>query len=151
MGNLKTTEKRNLGLHSIFEELFNNESFRTPSRTPEISREASTTPAVNIKENEDGFFLDFALPGVAKEDVIIELENDLLTVSTEKKTEETSETAGYTRREFHYNSFKRNFTLPETIDSSKITADHKDGVLSITIPKKEEAKPKPARKIEIGK
>lgn len=146
MGNLKTTTKRNSGLQSIFDELFNNESFNIPKASV-----GNTTPAVNIRENEDGFFLDFAMPGISKDDVIIELDNDLLTVSSEKKSEEKTETGNFTRREFHYNSFKRSFNLPETIDSSKISADHKDGVLSIVIPKREETKPKPARKIEIGK
>lgn len=149
MGNLKPTERKSLGLQSIFDDLFNNESFNIPKASV-----GNTTPAVNIRENENGFFLDFAMPGIDKDEVIIELENDLLTVSSEKKSETESEskteTGNFTRREFHYNSFKRSFILPETIDSSKIKANHKNGVLNIEIPKKEEAKPKPARKIEIG-
>lgn len=146
MGTLIPTQKRALGLQSIFDDLFNNESFNIPKASV-----GNTTPAVNIRENENGYFLDFAMPGIDKDDVTIELENELLTISSEVKTESNSENANFTRREFHYNSFKRSFILPETIDSTKIKADHKNGVLSIEIPKKEESKPKPARKIEIGK
>lgn len=145
MGTLKPIEKRNLGLQNIFDELFNNESFNIPKASV-----GNTTPAVNIRETENGYFLDFAMPGIDKDEVVIELENDLLTISSERKSESENQTGNFTRREFHYNSFKRSFILPESVDSSKIKADHKNGVLNIEIPKKEEAKPKPARKIEIG-
>ena len=146
MGNLSTTERKPLGLQSIFDDLFNNESFNIAKASVD-----NTTPAVNIRENEEGFHLDFALPGIAKDDVVIELDNDRLTVSSEKKVENEQVKGNFTRREFHYNSFKRSFILPDTIDSAKIKAKHENGVLSIDIPKKEESKPKPARKIEIGK
>jgi len=145
MGTLKPTEKRTLGLQNIFDDLFNNESFNIPKASV-----GNTTPAVNIRETENGYFLDFAMPGIDKDEVVIELENDLLTISSEKKSESENQVGNFTRREFHYNSFKRSFILPDTIDSTKIKADHKNGVLNIEIPKKEEAKPKPARKIEIG-
>ncbi|MGB1017898.1 MAG: Hsp20/alpha crystallin family protein [Chitinophagales bacterium] len=145
MGNLIRTERKPLGLQSIFDELFNNETFNTPK-----ANTGNTTPAVNIRENENGFFLDFALPGVSKDQVVIKLDNDKLTVSSEKKENKEEKTENFTRREFHFNSFKRSFVLPETIDVSKIKANHNDGILSIEIPKKEEAKPKPVRQIEIA-
>ncbi|MGB0886175.1 MAG: Hsp20/alpha crystallin family protein [Chitinophagales bacterium] len=145
MGNLIRTERKPLGLQSIFDELFSNETFNTPK-----ANTGNTTPAVNIRENENGFFLDFALPGVSKDQVVIKLDNDKLTVSSEKKENKEEKTENFTRREFHFNSFKRSFVLPETIDVSKIKANHNDGILSIEIPKKEEAKPKPVRQIEIA-
>jgi len=106
-------------------------------------------PAVNIVENENGFRLEVAAPGLKKEDFKINLENNVLTISTQKeqKTEETTEK--YTRKEFSFSSFRRAFTLPNTVDGEKIGASYTDGVLNITLPKKEEAKKTP-RLIEIA-
>lgn len=108
-------------------------------------------PAVNIKEGKDSFKIEVAAPGLSKKDFKIDIDNDLLTISSEKK-EENQEKDGekYMRREFSYCSFRRSFSLPETVDSDKIKASHKDGVLEITIPKREEAKVKPPRSIDIS-
>jgi HSP20 family protein len=75
----------------------------------------------------------------------------LLTISSEKKNEnETKEGETYTRREYSYQSFSRSFTLPKTVDAEKISAKYENGVLSLAIPKKEEAKPKPVKQITIS-
>ena len=145
MGNLVNTNKTFNNVASVFDNLFSNESFSIPKASV-----GNTTPAVNIRESEDEFFLDFAMPGINKNDVAIELDNDLLTVSSEVNQREDEVKGNYTRREFHYSSFKRSFILPETVDTSNVKADYKHGVLSIVIPKKEEAKPKPIRTIKIG-
>jgi len=146
MGNLvRTNEKPFNNVASIFDNLFNNESFNIPRASV-----GNTTPAVNIRENEDEFFLDFAIPGINKENVNIELDKDLLTVSSEINENKEETKGNFTRREFHYASFKRSFILPETVDTTKIKADYNNGVLNISIPKKEEAKPKPVRAIKIG-
>ncbi|MDC6352526.1 Hsp20/alpha crystallin family protein [Zeaxanthinibacter sp. PT1] len=108
-------------------------------------------PAVNIKENEKDFELELAIPGQKKEDFNIEVDNNVLSISMETKNEEETKEANYTRREFSYRSFKRAFTLPETVDEDKINADYSDGILRFTLPKKEEALPKPKRLIELGK
>jgi HSP20 family protein len=111
----------------------------------------TTLPAVNIKETADAFAVEMAAPGMAKDDFKIELNNDLLTISSEKKNEnETKEGETYTRREYSYQSFSRSFTLPKTVDAEKISAKYENGVLSLTIPKKEEAKPKPVKQISIS-
>jgi HSP20 family protein len=111
----------------------------------------TTLPAVNIKENADAFLVEMAAPGMAKEDFKVELNNDLLTISSEKKNEnETKEGETYTRREYSYQSFSRSFTLPKSVEAEKITAKYENGVLSLTIPKKEEAKPKPVKQITIS-
>jgi HSP20 family protein len=111
----------------------------------------TTLPAVNIKENTDGFMVEMAAPGMTKDDFKIELNNDLLTISSEKKNEhETKEGETYTRREYSYQSFSRSFTLPKSVDAEKISAKYENGILSIEIPKKEEAKPKPAKQISIA-
>lgn len=111
----------------------------------------TTLPAVNIKENNDAFLVDMAAPGMEKNDFKIELDNDVLTISSEKKDEkETKEGESYTRREYSYQSFSRSFTLPNTVDAEKISAKYKNGVLHIEIPKKEEAKTKPVKKISVS-
>lgn len=109
-----------------------------------------TLPKVNIKETKDEYFVDIAVPGMKKSDFNIDLDNEVLTISAEVKSEEKNENENFTRREFGYTSFKRTFTLPDTIDDSKIKAAYEDGILSINLPKREEAKPKPSRVIEIS-
>lgn len=107
-------------------------------------------PAVNIKENETDFELELAVPGRKKEDFHIEVDENVLTISSESKKEENVTEENYTRREFAYSSFKRAFTLPETIDEGNIKANYDNGILKFTLPKKEEALPKPKRMIELS-
>ncbi|RCW90806.1 Hsp20/alpha crystallin family protein [Winogradskyella arenosi] len=109
-----------------------------------------TLPQVNIKETADAFIVDMAVPGLKKSDFHIDLDNDLLSISTETKEENEHKDANYTRREFGYASFKRSFNLPESVDEDAINARYEDGILSILLPKKEEAKQKPVRNIEIS-
>ena len=109
-----------------------------------------TLPKVNIRETSDAFWVDMAVPGMKKSDFQIDLDNQLLSISTELKQEKESNEENYTRREFGYSSFKRTFTLPESVDDSKINASYSDGILNIHLPKKEEAKQKPARTIKIS-
>ncbi|WP_347924708.1 Hsp20/alpha crystallin family protein [Pontimicrobium sp. SW4] len=106
-------------------------------------------PKVNIEETADAFIVDMAVPGLKKSDFHLNLDNQLLSISTELKEEKEHEEKNYTRREFGYSSFKRTFTLPESVNEDKIDARYKDGILSIHLPKKEEAKQKPARTIKI--
>lgn len=121
---------------------WNNSNFSTTS---------SSIPAVNIRETPDSFEVEMAAPGMAKKDFRIELDNNLLTISSEKKQEnEQKEGDRYTKREFSYQSFQRSFSLPKNVvDDEKIKARYEDGVLRLSIPKKEEAKPRPAKQIEI--
>ncbi|BFP42338.1 Hsp20/alpha crystallin family protein [Flavobacteriaceae bacterium GF1] len=110
----------------------------------------ANVPAVNIRENETDFMLELAIPGFKKEDFNIEIDNEVLTISSNTKAEHTTKEENYTRREFSVSSFRRAFTLPETVDTDKIDALYEAGVLKVTLPKKEEALPKPKRLIEIG-
>lgn len=107
-------------------------------------------PSVNIRENEENFMLDLAAPGLKKEDFKINLDNNVLTISSEMKEENEEKNEKFTRREFYFNSFSRSFTLPKTIDLDKIKADYKDGILSIALPKREEAKVAINREIAIS-
>ena len=105
---------------------------------------------VNIKETADAYFVEMAVPGLKKSDFHIDLDNQVLSISTETEEEKEQREENYTRREFGYSSFKRTFTLPETVDDGKIKAAYNQGILSIHLPKKEEAKQKPARSIKIS-
>lgn len=107
-------------------------------------------PKVNIMETADAFIVEMAVPGLKKSDFHLNLENQVLSISTELKEENEHEEENYTRREFGYSSFRRTYTLPESINEDKIDARYKDGILSIHLPKKEEAKQKPARTIKIS-
>ena len=111
----------------------------------------TSVPAVNIKENDTAFTLELAAPGKKKEDFNIEVDESVLTISSENKIEkeEKSDNGKYTRREFSFSSFRRSFTLPESVDEDKINAHYENGVLALTLPKREEALPKPKRMIEI--
>ncbi|MER3376400.1 MAG: Hsp20/alpha crystallin family protein [Allomuricauda sp.] len=110
----------------------------------------TSVPAVNIKDNQENFELELAVPGVKKDDFTVEVDNDVLTISSEMKSENEETKDNYTRKEFSYSSFRRAFTLPETVDGSKIDAKYEDGILRLTLPKKQEALPKPKRLISIG-
>ncbi|TSJ40878.1 Hsp20/alpha crystallin family protein [Mucilaginibacter corticis] len=101
---------------------------------------ATRTPAVNISESDNQFEVDLAIPGLSKEDIKINLDKNVLSVSADKKTETVDENKKFTKREYSFNSFSRSFTLPESADHSKIEADYTAGILKLTIAKKEEAK-----------
>jgi len=124
-----------------------------------------TAPAVNVRENEDGYYIEVAAPGLQKSDFKLNLDHNRLTISAERKEEHNEGTDSesneqepknerkkgrYTRREFSYSSFQRTFTLPTTVDGEKINAAYTDGVLHVELPKREEAKVKPSRTIEIA-
>ena len=135
-------------LPSLFDRFFNNELEGWNRNN--FSDTNTTLPSVNIKENVDAFKVEVAAPGFEKSDFNIELNNDVLTISSEKQiNNEVKEDERVTKQEFSYQSFSRSFTLPELVEDDKITAQYEDGILSITIPKKEEAKPKPIKQIEI--
>ena len=110
----------------------------------------TNVPAVNIKETDTSFGIELAAPGKKKEDFNIEIDHNVLTISSEEKTEKEETDGKYTRKEFSYSSFRRAFTLPETVNTESINATYENGVLYVALPKREEALPKPKRFIEIG-
>ena len=109
-----------------------------------------TLPKTNIRETVDAYFVEMAVPGLKKDDLELKLDNQMLSISAETKKENEENKDNYTRREFGYSSFKRSFTLPEFIDESKIKAKYNEGILSIELPKMEEAKPKPPKTIKVS-
>lgn len=136
-------------LPSVFDDMFKTDWL---GGTTNVNSIGTSIPAVNIQETEESFSVEVAAPGKTKEDFNIELENDVLTISSEdKKENETTEKNGrYTRKEFSYSTFKRAFSLPDSVDSEKISAQYNNGVLEILLPKKEEAKVQAKRMIEIS-
>jgi HSP20 family protein len=100
----------------------------------------SRVPAVNIAETENEFHIELAAPGLKKEDFKISLDKNILNVSTERKTENVEEGKKFSKREYNYTSFTRSFTLPESIDQTKIDAEYTDGILKLNVAKREEAK-----------
>ena len=134
---------------SLFDRFIENDMFDWTNKN--FSNTNTTLPSVNIKESLDAFEVEVAAPGFEKTDFNIEQNNDILTVSSEKKIEkETKDNEQFTKKEFSYQSFSRSFTLPVTVESEKITAKYENGILKIVIPKKEEAKPKPIKQIAIS-
>ncbi len=109
----------------------------------------STLPSVNIKEDDHGFTVELAAPGMKKDDFKVELDHNVLTISSEKQMEHEEE-GKYARKEFSYQAFSRSFTMPDSAELEKINASYKDGLLTLHIPKKEEAKPRPPKTIKIA-
>ena len=136
--------KQNPFFPSLVDELFNQER---RVRTSSIS---STTPAVNLIEKDTQFLIELAAPGNKKEDFEIEIEDGILSISSSNKEDNTSEKETFTRQEFSYNSFRRSFTIPESVDVSSIEATYNEGVLLIKLLKLEEALPQPKKLITIS-
>ncbi|MEB2786985.1 Hsp20/alpha crystallin family protein [Algoriphagus persicinus] len=115
------------------------------------TRESNTLPRVNISETENDFRVEMAVPGLKKEDFKVELYNNTLTIEAEvsENSEEHNQNRGYTRKEFSYRAFTRSFYLPNTVENDKIEAKYQEGILRLVIPKREEARKKPARTIQI--
>jgi HSP20 family protein len=134
---------------SVFDRFFSNDALDYVNRSSASAR--VTMPSVNIREGNESFTIDFAAPGFSKDDFKIELNQDVLTVSSEKKTEERtkSDNDHFSCQEFRYSSFSRSFTLPEDVDAEKIDAKYENGILSVLIPKREKATVQPVRRIEI--
>ena len=99
-----------------------------------------TVPPVNITENKEDFLVTVAAPGLKKNDFTIDVEGNMLTISSEKEENFEQREARYTRKEYSYTSFDRSFSLPEVVNQGKIEASYADGVLTVVLPKKEEAK-----------
>jgi HSP20 family protein len=149
-GTTMTLVQRNRSLFpSIWNGFFDDDWF---GGNPNIAQAGTSVPAVNIKDTVDNYELEMAAPGMKKDDFHVDLDNNLLTISAEAKSENSDKDkdGNYSRMEFSYSSFSRSFTLPDTVQAEKIAAKYKDGVLRIVLPKKEEAKPKPIKQISIS-
>jgi HSP20 family protein len=117
---------------------------------PVLNGKNSSMPAVNIREDDKKYLLDLAIPGIDKKDLKIDMEDEVLTISSESKNEHEDEVDGYKRKEFSYSSFCRSFQIPENVNKDKIEASYRDGILSVTLPKAEEEKSKLSRQVKIS-
>lgn len=117
---------------NIFDELLNDTHI--PSFAGSDFIRNRNLPAVNVEETEKGYLIEMAVPGLDKKDFNINLDQDLLTISAHQETKNENEAENYVCREFNYATFKRSFTLPEDVDTSKITANYNNGVLTVDIP-----------------
>ena len=133
-------KRQNPMFTSLIDDLFHNQDWNHIS---------TNIPATNIVEADDHFDIQLAVPGKKKSDFTIELEESILTISSETETKYTEKEGTFTRKEFGCNSFKRSFSVPETVSADKISASYKDGILMVSLPKKTEALPQPKKLISI--
>ena len=117
---------------------------------PSFEQDWCLTPAVNIIEGDRNFKVEVAAPGLHKEEFKVHVEKNILEISAEKKNEQVTEDKKYLRKEFNYSEFKRTFSLPSSVDTEKIKAEHKNGVLTVAIPKRDEAKINPRKQIAVA-
>ncbi len=122
--------------NSLFDDFFNRDIFDFRRG---ILDSGFTSPAVNVKEEDGSFQILVAAPGMKKEDFNIDINRNVLTISSESKseTEEKDENGTFTRREYNYSSFSRSFTLPESVNTENVEASYTDGILKVSIPKRE--------------
>lgn len=139
----------NYSMPTILDDFFNRDVFNWGTN---YLNSGSSLPAVNIKETPENFNVEMAAPGMDKKDFKIQLDGHTLTISAEKQNEqEQKEGETYNRKEFNYLSFCRSFHLPKNfVDGDNIKAKYENGILHLEIPKREEAKQKPSRLIDIN-
>jgi HSP20 family protein len=106
-----------------------------------------TTPSVNVSENDHGYKVTLAVPGLKRGDFNIKVDGNMITISSEKEEKKESKDEMYTRQEYNYSSFSRSFMLPEEVNQEKIDASYTDGILTVSLPKREEAKKTIASKV----
>jgi len=148
-----TLVRRNQNYYPTFPSLFDNIFSRGMMDWDNLnfSETNTTIPAVNVKEDNDKFQIEVAAPGMKKEDFKLKLENNVLTICSERKEEKAEKAENYSRKEFSYQSFQRSFNLPEGhIQHENISAKYNDGILIVELPKREEVKPQPPKEITIS-
>ena len=134
-------KRQNPVFTSLIDDLFLNQDWNYNS---------NNIPAANIIEADDHFDIQLAAPGKKKNDFKIELEEGVLTISSQIESNSNEEDSSFTRKEFGYSSFIRSFNIPETVSTDKISANYKEGILTVSLPKKDEALPQPKKLISIN-
>ena len=139
---------------SVMSDLLDTGRFFTPDvfdlDTDLLNLANTSVPSVNIIENPSNFKVELAAPWMERKDFKIEIDNNSLTISGEKKEEKKEDTENYRRREFSYNAFNRSFDLPENVITDKIDAKYENGILHLSLPKKEVTILKPKKEIKIS-
>lgn len=143
----KSLTKVNDRTLSVFDDFFKpwNEWFDNDN----LWGRAMKMPAVNITEKKDEYQVSLAAPGLKKEDFNIAVDGNMLTISSEKEENKEEKDKKFTRREYNYSSFSRSFTLPEEVNMEKIEAKYEEGVLKISLPRKEEIKNNTAKHVAV--
>jgi len=131
-------------LVNVFENFLNN---NFPEKYLEDKGES--VPSVNVSETDKEFKLEFAVPGFEKQNFDVQLDKEYLTISGKKEMSNEVKEKNYTRKEFSFGTFKRTFTLPENVATDKIEAIYENGILHLTLPKKEVAAETTVKKVEI--
>lgn len=139
---------------SVMSDLLDTGRFFTPDLfdldTDLLNLASAQLPSVNIIENASDFKIELAVPGMERKDFKIEIDNGCLTISAEKRDEQKAENENYRRREFIYSSFNRSLDLPDNVIADKIDAKYENGILRMSIPKKEVTILKPKKEIKIS-
>lgn len=143
LGNLVTQDFFDL------DNFFDNRRWVTNMQPDTFWNGSSTQPALNIKETDDNFEIELSAPGFGKKDFNVTIEDGFLNITAEKENSEEERNDNYTRREFSYNSFERSLQLPESVKEEEIKAKYNDGILSFKLAKKEEAKKRPPKVIQV--
>jgi HSP20 family protein len=146
MKNEQTNKRENLNSIALSDFFDNDKFYRSRWFEKEFHH---TLPPVNIKEDKKQFDIEFAAPGFEKNDFKVHIDQNVLTVSAEKKVEKNEENKQFTRKEFSYNTFTRSFTLPQTVDVEKIDAKYSHGILKLNIHKKTDIKTFQKKQIKI--
>lgn len=136
-------------LPSLMDDFFGDRFFGPGFFSPVTSSVMSEMPSANIRETKDAYVVELSAPGLKKEDFKIEIDDGVLTVSCEKEEEKKEEETDYKRREFSYTSFTRSFSLPENAQEDKVNAKYNDGILELSIPKKDVTVSKPKKQIKV--
>lgn len=146
---MKTNGQLTSSMPSLLNDFFADDFFRLPFVSSRF--QGATLPSVNIRETDDAFQIEVAAPGMKREDFNVELDNNLLRISSLRENEGNDKDANYLRREFSYQAFERTFELRgDYVEGDKIEARYVDGILQINLPKKEQLRKKPARQIKIA-
>jgi len=139
--------KINKSYAPMYWEDFFNDSLFNSFRS---GRSNSYCPSANIIEDENEFRIELAVPGLSKKEIKVELDNDVMRIYYEHKEKKEDKESNYLKREFCHSSFERSFQLPDSIDRDKIKANHNEGVLNISLPKRKEVVSKAQKSIEIS-
>jgi HSP20 family protein len=142
--------KKNVSLPNVFDDFFNDGFLDMPSFFAFTNQKGAFMPNVNVIENSENFEIELAAPGLQNKDFKAEVKNGVLTISAEKEEETKEEGKNFRKREFSYSSFSRSFVLPDNVTADKIDANYKNGILKLTLPKKNSSPKTPAKQIKIG-
>jgi HSP20 family protein len=146
-----TAKKKNGSLPRLRNDFFTNRLFfpRLFDLDDDFFGNGMSTPPANVTETEKEYQIELSVPGMNREDLKIDVDDGVLSISSEKEEEKKSEEKNYHRREFSYSSFRRTFTLPENANEEKVNAKYDNGMLHISIPKAETSISKPKKQIKI--